>query len=92
MLEESIESSIFRGQNRLIDFWQLHTGLQGQENNDFVWFWWYYTKKTKNISKILASKKFGARQTEHCVLESLITKSTQNECLPGRLRKYAAAD
>jgi len=49
MLKESIKSSIFRGQNRLIDFRQLHTCLKGQGNTHFVWFWWYYTKKPKNF-------------------------------------------
>jgi len=88
MLEESIKSSIFRGQNRLIDFRQLHTCLKGQENTHFD----ITQKKTKKFSKILASPKFCACQTGHCVVESLITKITKNECLPGLLGKYAAAD
>jgi len=49
MLEESIKSSIFRGQNRLIDFRQLHTCLKGQENT--------YTKKNQKKFEIFGFAK-----------------------------------
>jgi len=48
MLEESIKSSIFEGQNRLIDFRQLHNCLEGQE----------YKKEAKKFGKFRLRQNF----------------------------------